>query len=78
MDRLVRDSYAGKFPTSDLTPLTPVADKYVLELYHGPTSAFITAVDHVQYFSAVLRPPVLRVHRPVHQWHGQRRGRCLR
>ena len=40
MARLVRDSYAGKFPTSDLTPLTPVADKYVLELYHGPTSAF--------------------------------------
>ena len=40
MDRLVRDSYVGKFPTSDLTPLTPVADKYVLELYHGPTSAF--------------------------------------
>ena len=36
----MRDSYAGKFPTSDLTPLTPVADKYVLELYHGPTSAF--------------------------------------
>ena len=34
------DSYAGKFPTSDLTPLTPVADKYVLELYHYPTSAF--------------------------------------
>ena len=40
MEQLVRDSYAGKFPTSDLTPLTPVADKYVLELYHGPTSAF--------------------------------------
>lgn len=40
MDRLVRDSYASKFPTSDLTPLTPVADKFVLELYHGPTSAF--------------------------------------
>ena len=40
MEQLVRDSYAGKFPTSDLTPLTTVADKYVLELYHGPTSAF--------------------------------------
>ena len=40
MGRLVRDSYAGKFPTSDLTPLTPVADKYVLELYHGPTSSW--------------------------------------
>ena len=40
MEDLVRKSYAGKFPTSDLTPLTPVADKYVLELYHGPTSAF--------------------------------------
>ena len=36
------------------------------------------AVDHVQYFSAVLRPPVLCVHRPVHQRHGQCRGFCLR
>ena len=40
MPALVRASYKEKFPTSDLTPLTPVADKYVLELYHGPTSAF--------------------------------------
>ena len=40
MPALVRASYKDKFPTSDLTPLTPVADKYVLELYHGPTSAF--------------------------------------
>lgn len=35
MPALVRASYEDKFPTSDLTPLTPVADKYVLELYHG-------------------------------------------
>ena len=40
MEDLVRKSYAGKFPTADLTPLVPVGDKYVLELYHGPTSAF--------------------------------------
>ena len=40
MPALVRASYKDKVPTSDLTPLTPVADKYVLELYHGPTSAF--------------------------------------
>ena len=40
MEDLVRRSYAGKFPTADLTPLVPVGDKYVLELYHGPTSAF--------------------------------------
>ena len=40
MPALVRASYKDKFPTADLTPLTPVADKYVLELYHGPTSAF--------------------------------------
>ena len=40
MEDIVRRSYAGKFPTADLTPLVPVGDKYVLELYHGPTSAF--------------------------------------
>ena len=40
MEDIVRKSYAGKFPTVDLTPLVPVGDKYVLELYHGPTSAF--------------------------------------
>ena len=40
MEDIVRRSYNGKFPTADLTPLVPVGDKYVLELYHGPTSAF--------------------------------------
>ena len=40
MEDIARKSYAGKFPTADLTPLVPVGDKYVLELYHGPTSAF--------------------------------------
>ena len=40
MDDIVRRSYAGKFPTKDLTPLVPVGGSYVLELYHGPTSAF--------------------------------------
>ena len=40
MEDIVRLSYDGKFPTADLTPLVPVGDKYVLELYHGPTSAF--------------------------------------
>ena len=40
MEDIVRKSYAGKFPTADLTPLVPVGDKYVLELHHGPTSAF--------------------------------------
>ena len=40
MEDIVRKSYAGKFPTSDLTPLVPVDGRYVLELYHGPTSAF--------------------------------------
>ena len=40
MEDIVRRSYDGKFPTADLTPLVAVGDKYVLELYHGPTSAF--------------------------------------
>lgn len=33
-------AYKGKFETEDLTPVTEIGDKYLLELYHGPTSAF--------------------------------------
>lgn len=40
MEELVNDAYSGKFETDDLTPLVPVGDKYVLELFRGPTSAF--------------------------------------
>ena len=40
MGELVRRAYAGKFETEDLTPLVPVRERYVLELFRGPTSAF--------------------------------------
>lgn len=40
MHELVRRAYAGKFETDELTPLAPVGDRYVLELFRGPTSAF--------------------------------------
>ena len=40
MDRLVERAYLGKFETDELTPLAPVGDRYVLELFRGPTSAF--------------------------------------
>ena len=40
MDSIVRRGYAGKFETEDLTPLVRVGDRYVLELFRGPTSAF--------------------------------------
>ena len=40
MDELVRKGYAGKFATDELTPLVGVDDRYVLELFRGPTSAF--------------------------------------
>ena len=40
MGQLVRRAYAGKFETEDLTPLVPVGENYVLELFRGPTSAF--------------------------------------
>lgn len=40
MDALVDRAYRGKFETDDLTPLVSVGDKYVLELFRGPTSAF--------------------------------------
>ncbi len=40
MESIVEKSYAGKFETDDLTPLVAVGDRYVLELFRGPTSAF--------------------------------------
>ena len=40
MDGLVSRSYHNKFETEDLVPLVPVGDRYVLELFRGPTSAF--------------------------------------
>ena len=40
MHALVRRAYTGKFETDELTPLVKVGDRYVLELFRGPTSAF--------------------------------------
>ncbi len=40
MDELVRRAYTGKFESDELTPLVSVGDRYVLELFRGPTSAF--------------------------------------
>ena len=40
MKALVHRAYTGKFETEDLTPLIPVGDFSVLELFRGPTSAF--------------------------------------
>ncbi|MBQ4036591.1 MAG: threonine synthase [Clostridia bacterium] len=40
IEKIVRDAYTGKFDAEDLTPTVPVGDKYVLELFRGPTCAF--------------------------------------
>ena len=40
MEKLVRNAYTGKFSAPDLTPTVSVGDFSVLELFHGPTSAF--------------------------------------
>ncbi|MBQ3241341.1 MAG: hypothetical protein IJA99_00130 [Oscillospiraceae bacterium] len=40
MGRLVRQAYDHKFRTPELTPTRPVGPYGVLELFHGPTSAF--------------------------------------
>jgi len=40
IDRLVEASYKDKFSAQDITPLVKAGDAYVLELWHGPTSAF--------------------------------------
>ena len=40
MNTLVQRAYSGKFTAPDLTPTVPVGAFTVLELFHGPTSAF--------------------------------------
>ena len=40
MAGLVKKAYTGKFATEELTPTVAVGDFHVLELFHGPTSAF--------------------------------------
>ncbi len=40
MDTLVERAYRGKFTAEDLTPTVQAGDFSVLELFHGPTSAF--------------------------------------
>ncbi len=40
MDTLVSKAYTGKFTAPELTPTVSVGDFTVLELFHGPTSAF--------------------------------------
>ena len=40
MEQLVKKAYTGKFTTDHLTPTVSVGDFSVLELFHGPTSAF--------------------------------------
>lgn len=37
---IVDSAYNGTFKAKDLAPLSKVGDKFVLELYHGPTCAF--------------------------------------
>ena len=36
----VCEGYSGRFDDGRVTPLVPVSDAHVLELWHGPTSAF--------------------------------------
>jgi len=40
METLVHNAYSGRFTAQDLTPTVPAGDFSVLELFHGPTSAF--------------------------------------
>ena len=37
---IVGNAYGARFDTKEVTPLMKVGDRYVLELFHGPTSAF--------------------------------------
>lgn len=40
IEEAVKNAYSGTFASEDITPLVKVGDHSVLELFHGPTSAF--------------------------------------
>ena len=40
MHNMVQKAYSGKFETDELTPTVKVGDRFVTELFRGPTSAF--------------------------------------
>lgn len=40
MGAVVEKAYSGKFDDNEIAPLVKVGNDYVLELFHGPTSAF--------------------------------------
>lgn len=40
LEECIRQAYDTKFSDKQITPLQAVGDDYVLELFHGPTSAF--------------------------------------
>ena len=40
LKKCVNNAYKGTFSTPEITPVKKVGDIYVLELFHGPTSAF--------------------------------------
>ena len=40
ISRIVEKSYNNKFDTEKITPVVKVADRYILELFYGPTCAF--------------------------------------
>lgn len=40
IDECVHQAYANKFSSDEITPIVRVKDDYILELFHGPTSAF--------------------------------------
>ncbi|WP_300559061.1 threonine synthase [Companilactobacillus sp.] len=40
IDSSIDQAYSNSFDTTDITPVVPVNNFFVLELFHGPTSAF--------------------------------------
>ena len=63
----VNQAYDNKFDTEEIVPLHKIEDAYLMELYHGPTSAFkdiaLTLLPHllIQSYNKENRPDTISI-----------------
>ena len=54
LHRSITSAYDTRFNSTDIVPLTKVSDGWLMELWHGPTSAFKDIALTIQDFSRLI------------------------